>query len=161
MRVRQALRYLVDYEGMANSFLKGSMQVHQSFWASGFWAALDENPYKLDVAKAKALLAEAGYPDGFSIDIDAPNFAPFTNIAQSVQSTMAQGGIKVNILSVGDEAAAHQVPCPPAPGADGLLGSGLHGSAHQRRRLCHQHRQFGRGESASRWPGATAGTRRK
>lgn len=99
VRVRQALRYLVDYEGMANSFLKGSMQVHQSFWASGFWAALDDNPYKLDVAKAKALLAEAGYPDGFSIDMDAPNFAPFTNIAQSVQSTMAQGGIKVNILS--------------------------------------------------------------
>jgi peptide/nickel transport system substrate-binding protein len=99
VRVRQALRYLVDYEGMANSFLKGSMQVHQSFWASGFWAALDENPYKLDVEKAKALLAEAGYPDGFSIDMDAPNFAPFTNIAQSVQSTMAQGGIKVNIIS--------------------------------------------------------------
>jgi peptide/nickel transport system substrate-binding protein len=99
VRVRQALRYLVDYEGMANSFLKGSMQVHQSFWASGFWAALDENPYKLDVEKAKSLLAEAGYPDGFSIDMDAPNFAPFTNIAQSVQSTMAQGGIKVNILS--------------------------------------------------------------
>ncbi len=98
-RVRQALRYLVDYDGMANSFLKGSQQVHQSFWASGFWASLDENPYKLDPDKAKALLAEAGYPDGFSIDLDAPNFAPFTNMAQSVQETMAKGGIKVNILS--------------------------------------------------------------
>ena len=30
--------------------------------------------------------------------MDAPNFAPFTNMAQSVQSTMAQGGIKVNIV---------------------------------------------------------------
>src|SRR5206468_8181662 len=60
---------------------------------------LDDNPYKLDPEKAKALLKEAGYPDGFSIDLDAPNFAPFTNIAQSVQSTMAQGGIKVNIIS--------------------------------------------------------------
>ncbi len=99
VRVRQALRYLVDYDGMVNSFLKGSQQVHQSFWASGFWAALDDNPYKLDPEKAKALLKEAGYPDGFSIDMDAPNFAPFTNMAQSVQATMAQGGIKVNILS--------------------------------------------------------------
>ena len=99
VRVRQALRYLVDYEGMANSFLKGSAQVHQTFWASGFWAALDDTPYKLDPAKAKALLAEAGYPDGFSIDLDAPNFAPFVNMAQSVQATMAQGGIKVNIVS--------------------------------------------------------------
>jgi len=98
-KVRQALRYLVDYDGMAGSFLKGADQVHQSFWASGFWAAYDENPYKLDVAKAKELLKEAGYPDGFSIDLDAPNFAPFTNMAQSVQSTMAQAGIKVNIVS--------------------------------------------------------------
>jgi peptide/nickel transport system substrate-binding protein len=98
-KVRQALRYLVDYDGMANSFLKGAAQVHQSFWASGFWAAYDENPYTFDPAKAKALLAEAGYPDGFSIDLDAPNFAPFTNMAQSVQSTMAQGGVKVNIVS--------------------------------------------------------------
>ena len=98
-KVRQALRYLIDYDGMAGSFLKGADQVHQSFWASGFWASYDENPYKLDVAKAKDLLKQAGYPDGFSIDLDAPNFAPFTNMAQSVQSTMAQGGIKVNIVS--------------------------------------------------------------
>ena len=97
-KVREALRYLVDYDGMANSFLKGADQVHQTFWASGFWAADDENPYKLDVAKAKDLLKQAGYPDGFSINLDAPNFAPFTNMAQSVQSTMAQAGIKVNIV---------------------------------------------------------------
>ena len=98
-KVRQALRYLIDYDGMANSFMKGAAQVHQSFWATGFWASYDENPYKLDVDKAKGLLKEAGYPDGFSLDLDAPNFAPFTNMAQSVQSTFAQGGIKVNIVS--------------------------------------------------------------
>ncbi len=98
-KVRQALRYLIDYDGMANSFLKGAAQVHQSFWAEGFWASYNENPYKLDPAKAKALLAEAGYPDGFSLDLDAPNFAPFVNMAQSVQATMAEGGIKVNIVS--------------------------------------------------------------
>lgn len=98
-KVRQALRYLVDYDGMVNSFLKGADQVHQSFWASGFWAAYDENPFKLDVEKAKSLLKEAGYPNGFSLDLDAPNFAPFVNIAQSLQSTFAQAGIKVNIVS--------------------------------------------------------------
>jgi len=99
VRVRQALRYLIDYDGIVNSIMQGGAQIHQSFWASGFWAALDENPYKLDPAKAKALLAEAGYPDGFSIDLDAPNSSPFSNIAQSVQATMAQGGVKVNIIS--------------------------------------------------------------
>ncbi len=99
VRVRQAIRYLIDYDGMANSFLKGTMQVHQTFWASGFWAALDENMYNFDPAKAKALLTEAGYPNGFEITLDAPNNSPFANIAQSMQSTMAQGGIKVNIIA--------------------------------------------------------------
>jgi peptide/nickel transport system substrate-binding protein len=98
-KVRQALRYLVDYDGMANSFLKGAAQVHQSFWAEGFWASYNENPYTFDPEKAKALLAEAGYPNGFTLDLDAPNFAPFVNIVQSVQSTFAQGGVTVNIVS--------------------------------------------------------------
>ena len=98
-KVRQALRYLIDYDGMANSFMKGAAQVHQSFWAEGFWASYNENPYTLDPEKAKALLAEAGYPNGFTLDLDAPNFAPFVNMAQSVQSTMAQGGVTVNIVS--------------------------------------------------------------
>jgi peptide/nickel transport system substrate-binding protein len=98
VRVRQALRYLIDYDGIVNNVMKGGAQVHQSFWASGFWAALDDNPYKLDPAKAKALLKDAGYPDGFSIQLDAPNSSPFTNVAQSVQATMAQGGIKVEIV---------------------------------------------------------------
>ena len=97
-KVRQAVRYLIDYKGMSDTFLKGKMQVHQSLWASGFWASYDENPYTFDPDKAKALLKEAGYPDGFSVDMDVPNSDPFTNISQNVQSTMAKGGIKVNLI---------------------------------------------------------------
>jgi peptide/nickel transport system substrate-binding protein len=84
---------------LVNSIMNGGAQVHQSFWASGFWAALDDNPYKLDPDKAKALLKDAGYPDGFEIELDAPNSSPFVNVAQSVQETMAKGGVKVKIIS--------------------------------------------------------------
>ena len=97
-RVRQALKYLVDYDGMVNSFLKGGFKVHQAFWPSGFWAALDDNEYKFDPAKAKQLLADAGYPNGFEINLDSQNSSPGINIAQAVQASMAQGGIKVNII---------------------------------------------------------------
>ena len=97
-KVREAMRWLIDYQGMADSFLKGQFTIHQSFLPSSFWASLPENPYKLDVTKAKALLAEAGYPDGFAISMDAFNSAPWSSIAQSIQSTMAQGGIKISIL---------------------------------------------------------------
>ena len=98
-KVRQAIRYLVDYRGMVESFLKGQCVIHQAFWPSGFYAALDDNPFSLDVAKAKQLLAEAGYPDGFALRLDAANSAPYSDIAQSVQHSMAEAGIRVDIVS--------------------------------------------------------------
>src|SRR3712207_9494565 len=67
--VVQALRYLIDYDGMVNSILKGQFVVHQAFLPIGFLGALEEKPYKLDVAKAKELLAQAGYPAGFDVEI--------------------------------------------------------------------------------------------
>ncbi len=97
-KVRQALRWLVDYQGMTDSFLKGRFKVHQGFWPSGFAGSLTETPFKLDVAKAKALLAEAGYPNGFEVALDASNSYPSINVAQSVQATMGQAGVKVNII---------------------------------------------------------------
>ena len=96
-KVREALKYLVDYQGMVDSFLKGRFFIHETFLPEGFLGALDYNPYKLDVAKAKALLAEAGYPDGFELRLDATNSSPWTEIAQSIQQTFGQAGIKVTI----------------------------------------------------------------
>jgi len=97
-QVRQAIRYLVDYQGMADSFLKGSFKVHQAFWPSGFYASYTETPYHLDVEKAKALLAEAGYPDGFDLQFDCINLSPQQDICQNIQSTFGQAGIRVEIL---------------------------------------------------------------
>ena len=95
----QALRYLVDYQGMQDSFLAGQFVVHQAFWPAGLWGALEETPYKLDVAKGKELLAKAGHPDGFPIRIDTLNASPFPEIAQSLQSTLAKAGIKAEIIT--------------------------------------------------------------
>jgi peptide/nickel transport system substrate-binding protein len=103
-KVREALRYLVDYKGMVDTFLKGQAKVHQAFWPSGFWASLDDTPYSFDPAKAKALLAEAGFPNGLELTLDASNSSPGVNIAQSVQATMAQGGVKVTIQSAEQKA---------------------------------------------------------
>lgn len=97
-KVRQALRWLVDYQGMADTFVKGKLKVHQSFWPSGFDGSLTDTPFKLDIAKAKALLAEAGYPDGFEVTLDASNSSPSSDVAQSIQATMAEAGIKVSIV---------------------------------------------------------------
>ena len=98
-RVSKALRHLIDYEGMAGSFLAGQQRVHQAVWPSGLWGALDETPYSLDVEAAKALLAEAGHPDGFGIRLDTLNASPFPEVAQSVQATLAKAGIEAEIVT--------------------------------------------------------------
>ena len=98
-RVSKAMRYLVDYEGMASSFLAGQQRVHQAVWPSGLWGALDETPFSLDVDAAKALLAEAGHAGGFKVRLDTLTAAPFPDVAQAVQSTMAKAGIEAEIVT--------------------------------------------------------------
>lgn len=97
-KVRQAIKYLVDYEGLAGTILKGAMEVHQAFLPRGFMGALEETPFSLDAARARALLAEAGYPEGFSVRMDVRNAFPALDIAQSIQSTFALAGVRVEIL---------------------------------------------------------------
>lgn len=97
--VWEALRYLVDYDGMADTFLRGQFTVHQTFWPTGLWGSIDDEPvYQMDVARAQELLAEAGYPDGFSMTIDSLNTSPYLEIAQSVQQTLGQAGIEAEII---------------------------------------------------------------
>lgn len=98
--VVQALRHLVDYEAMAESFLAGQFVVHQAFWPAGLWGALETTPYQQDVAKAKSLLKAAGHADGFEITIHTLTNSPFPEIAQAVQADLAKGGIKANIVTL-------------------------------------------------------------
>ena len=98
--VVQALRNLVDYDAMANSFLAGQFVVHQAFWPAGLWGSLEETPYRQDVAAARALLDKAGHGDGFEITIHTLTNSPFPEIAQAIQADLAKGGIKANIVTL-------------------------------------------------------------
>jgi peptide/nickel transport system substrate-binding protein len=96
--VREAMKYLVDYQAIADTIVKGKMDVHQTFLPAGFLGELDSNPYSLNLAKAKELLAAAGLPDGFTVTMDTRNTPDVTAIAQAVQQTMAEAGIKIEII---------------------------------------------------------------
>jgi peptide/nickel transport system substrate-binding protein len=95
-KVIEAVKYLIDYQGMADSFLKGSNVVHQSFLPAGFLGAIDDQPFSLDVEKAKGLLAEAGV-DEINAQLYVRNDQERLEIAQSLQNTMAQAGINLEL----------------------------------------------------------------
>ncbi|MFT0861433.1 ABC transporter substrate-binding protein [Ancylobacter sp. G4_0304] len=96
--VRDALKYLVDYEALGKTLIKGIGEVHQSFLPGGQLGALDDNPYKLDIGKAKALLAKAGLPDGFTVTMDVRSTQPVSGIAEAFQQSAAKAGVKVEII---------------------------------------------------------------
>lgn len=97
-KVREALKYLVDYQQMADTLLRGTMIVHQAFLPMGFLGALEDKPYALDVEKAKQLLAEAGYGDGLTLTMATRNTSPTMDMAQAIQATFAKAGVTVEIL---------------------------------------------------------------
>lgn len=96
--VWEAARYLVDYEGMTNSIIKGQMEVHQAFWPKGFPGSYDETPFTYDLEKAKSILSDAGIETPITVTLDVINAAPFTDMAQSIQASFAQAGINFEIL---------------------------------------------------------------
>ena len=97
-----AMRWAVDYQGMVDTFLKGTEVVHQSFLPSGYLGALTDTPYSLDVEKAKAELAASGITDT-TIKLSVRNAADRMDMAQSIQNTFGQIGITVE-LNVGEGA---------------------------------------------------------
>ncbi|MGO7214125.1 ABC transporter substrate-binding protein [Rhizobium ruizarguesonis] len=56
--------------------------------------------YAYDVAKAKALLAEAGYPDGFETVLYSTNTDPQPRIAQAIQQDLAAAGVKAEVRAL-------------------------------------------------------------
>jgi peptide/nickel transport system substrate-binding protein len=97
VRVRQAINYALDREGLLKAIAGGygtaTTQIFPTFSPS-YDAALDD-VYPYDVDKAKDLMADAGYANGFTLDMPSTNVLPgvaFTLIAQQ----LADIGITVN-----------------------------------------------------------------
>ncbi len=97
-QVREALKYLVPYQSIADTIMGGLVKVHQTFEPSGMLGTLEKNPYEANVAKAKELLKEAGLPDGFKVTMDTRNTADITGMAQVIQQTAAQAGIQIELI---------------------------------------------------------------
>ncbi len=96
-RVRKAIRYAIDYDGIINNIMGGAGKQINTFIPEGFAGYEPKIWYKRDLEKARALLKEAGYADGFEVEMDHGDQTPFPEIAQALQNSLAQVGIKVKL----------------------------------------------------------------
>ncbi len=102
VKVREALRTAIDYDGIINSLLSGNAKKVQGIVPAGLFGFNADAPFQQDVEKAKALLKEAGQEKGFSIDIlvptgAAPGGLAWADLAAKLQSDWAKIGVTLNI----------------------------------------------------------------
>lgn len=95
----EAIKWAVDYDGIQQNIVPLQYKVHQTIVPEGFPGAITDKPFKRDLEKAKALMAEAGLADGFTIKMDHYSAQPSPDIAQAIQANLADIGIKVELLA--------------------------------------------------------------
>ena len=101
VRVRQALCYAVDKQGIIDLAFDGYGSPIGSSMYPAFGKYFDEsltNYYTKDVEKAKSLLTDAGYPNGFEMTITVPsNYPPHIDTAQVLVEQLKEIGVTAKI----------------------------------------------------------------
>ncbi len=104
IRVRQALCHAVDRQAILDLAFDGYGSLIGSSMYPAFGKYFDEtltDYYPHDVEKAKALLAEAGYPEGFDLTVTVPsNYQPHIDTAQVIVEQLKEVGVNAEIQQV-------------------------------------------------------------
>ena len=100
-RVREALALAIDRDAIQKAVMRGLSSptgMLAAPFVNGYTKALAAYP-KADPARARKLLAEAGYPEGFTLTLDAPNdrYVNDEAIATAVAGFLARIGVKVTV----------------------------------------------------------------
>lgn len=102
--VRQALCYAIDRQGIMDMVADGhgtavGSSIYPAFTKYFLPELVDKYPHSVE--KAKELLAQAGYPDGFDMTISVPNnYQPHMDTAEVVAEQLREAGINVTIQPV-------------------------------------------------------------
>jgi peptide/nickel transport system substrate-binding protein len=104
-RVRLAANYAIDRRSLNEAENLGASRLTGAMVPRKFEFALALEPYPYDPAKAKQLLAEAGYPNGFDAG-DLYPYPPYFSMGEAVGTNLAAVGIKTKLVTM--ERAAFQ-----------------------------------------------------
>jgi peptide/nickel transport system substrate-binding protein len=96
--VRQALNHAIDRQAIVDNLVKGDSQVvYSACHPVQFGCAQDVRRYAYDPEKAKKMLSEAGYPDGFELALWAYREK---DVAEAIAADLTKAGVKVDLRYV-------------------------------------------------------------
>ena len=102
VRVRQAFNYAVDNEAINEFILGGMGRPSDAPIAPGIFGYTAIGGYEYNPAKARQLLAEAGYPNGFRVQFYSPagRYLKDLEVAEAVQAQLSEVGIQAEIVTL-------------------------------------------------------------
>ncbi|MCP4023797.1 MAG: ABC transporter substrate-binding protein [Desulfobacteraceae bacterium] len=102
VRVRQAVVHAVNNIGIVKKIMKGTATVAGQQGPKGYQGYKETLKPRYDLKKAKALMKEAGYENGFEITMMAPNnrYVNDAKIAEATAQMLGKIGIKVNLKTM-------------------------------------------------------------
>lgn len=97
IRIRRAIMHAIDREALAEALTFGSGRATQQLWSSQspFYVKELDGRYEFDQKKARALMAESGYKDGFELTQLLLNNSDYRLLAEALQANLAEVGIKL------------------------------------------------------------------
>jgi peptide/nickel transport system substrate-binding protein len=103
--VRQAVKYAIDYDGIINGLLNGNGLPLQGVIPKGLFGYDPSLPFKHDPAKAKSLLAEAGFGNGFTAELlagtgSAAGGISTSDLAAKIKNDLGAVGININVRQI-------------------------------------------------------------
>lgn len=127
VRVREAVAYAINRDALLKGIFKFSRPTPE-IGLPGAWSYNPKVPgFPYSPERAKQLLAQAGYPNGFSTTFTVLNDPASQEMATAVQSDLAQVGIKVQVQVV-DPAKYFQLTSPGGTGWSGMMQWGFNAS---------------------------------
>jgi len=102
VRVRQAIVYAINNEGIVKKIMKGFATAAGQQSPAGYAGHNDKLIPRYDLKKAKALMKEAGYENGFALTMMAPNnrYVNDAKVAQAAAAMLSKIGIKVDLKTM-------------------------------------------------------------
>lgn len=98
-KVRQAVSYAINREGIVERIMGGYAEAAGELLPPPMFGTMGRPVDPYDPEKARALLAEAGYPDGFKLTLAAPNdrYVNDERVAQAIAQMLTQIGIETDV----------------------------------------------------------------